>query len=350
MSKKILRTVGTALHRRKLILIGVCLALVWMVILAPERLFAAVIANPTSAPSIIDIHVNENVIAAGDIVFTGIYDIPYTTPPVGTNASQTFIIRLMDPTGTTDLGSAVPYNYTSYEYGYDWGAFSLYFAAGNSLSWGTSYIIQIAENPSQFTSPLVWNTTVTSAEYSSVATDQTDQQADMAQAMFTIGSALGTDMGETLFAPVSGTQELTNSGTIYFTGAIESLQAMCPAIFTVQTNTLNLTATSWTTAASWTNYMTQFSGTWVGTAETATGNQFGMSGNMIFGLIFIAPLCLIFFWLSGRKFNTTDPGLVCSSVFLELGVVMGWVTIPLFATAIQCMGIYVAYLWFFARG
>jgi hypothetical protein len=201
---------------------------VWMVILTPERLFAAIIANPTSAPSIIDIHVNENVIAAGDIVFTGIYDIPYTTPPVGTNASQTFIIRLMDPTGTTDLGSAVPYNYTTYEYGYDWGAFSLYFAAGNSLSWGTSYIIQIAENPSQFTSPLVWNTTVTSASYSSVATDQTDQQADMAQAMFTIGSALGTDMGETLFAPVSGTQELTNSGTIYFTGAIESLQAAKP--------------------------------------------------------------------------------------------------------------------------
>ena len=349
MPKKIIRAVGDTLHRRKLILIGVCLALVWIVILAPERLFATT-ANPTSAPTITNIYVNQNVITTGDIVFTGIYDIPYSTPPVGTNASQTFIIRLMDPTGTTDLGSAVPYNYTSYEYGYDWGAFSLYFAAGNSLSWGTSYIIQIAENPSQFTSPLVWNTTVTSASYSSVATDQTDQQADLATQLFTIGSALGTDFNQVLFALVGSTNELTPQGEIYFRGAIESVQAMCPLIFTVQTNTLNLTSTAWTTAATWTNYMTQFNGTWVGTAMTATGNQFGMSGNMIYGLIFIAPLCLIFLWASGRKFNTTDPGLVASSVLLEMGVVMGWVTIPLFATAFQLMGIYVAYLWFFARG
>ena len=156
MPKHYFCSIRAALHRRKLILIGVCLALVWMVILAPERLFAAVIANPTSAPSIIDIHVNENVIAAGDIVCTGIYDIPYTTPPVGTNASQTFIIRLMDPTGTTDLGSTVPYNYTTYEYGYDWGAFSLYFAAGNSLVWGTSYIIQIRVSQEMKVDILKW--------------------------------------------------------------------------------------------------------------------------------------------------------------------------------------------------
>jgi hypothetical protein len=311
---------------------------------------SATTANPTSTPTITDIHVNENVIASGDMVFTGLYDIPYSTLPSGVNASQTFIIRLMDPTGTTDLGSTVPYDYATYEYGYDWGAFSLYFPAGNSLTWNTLYIIQIAENPAQFTTPLVWNTAITASAYSSVATDQTDQQQDMANQIYTLGKALSTDFNETLFAAVDNQQELTNSGQTYFVAAIESLQAMCPAIFTVQTNTLNLTATSWTTAASWTNYMTQFNGTWVGTAMTATGNQFGMSGNMIFGLIFIAPLCLIFLWLSGRKFNTTDPGLVCSTVLLEMGVIMGWVTIPLFATVIQCCGIYVAYLWFFARG
>jgi hypothetical protein len=94
----------------------------------PEHLFAAGIANPTSTPTIIDVHVNQNVIATGDIVFTGVYDIPYTTPPT-TTANLTFIIRLMDPTGTIDLGSTVPFDYSAYENGYDWGVFSLYFPA-----------------------------------------------------------------------------------------------------------------------------------------------------------------------------------------------------------------------------
>jgi hypothetical protein len=349
MPQKIIRTVGAALHRRKFITIGICLALVWMVVLLPENLFAAGITNPTSTPTIIDVHVNENVIATGDIVFTGLYDIPYTTAPT-TTANLTFIIRLMDPTGTIDYGSTVPFDYTAYQNGYDWGAFSLYFPAGNSLTWGTLYIIQIAENPAQFTSPEVWNTTITSSAYSSVAADQTDQQNDLATQLSTIGQTLGTDMNETLFALVGTINELTAQGETYFRGAIESVQAMCPAIFTVQTNTLNLTATAWTTAASWTNYLTQFNGTWVGNAMNATGNQFGMSGNMAMGLIFIAPLCLVFLWLSGRKFNATDPGLVASCVLLEMGTVMGWVSIALFATIIQCCAIYIAYLWFLARG
>jgi hypothetical protein len=82
---------------------------------------------------------------------------------------------------------------------------------------------------------------------------------------------------------------------------------------------------------------------------TATGNQFGMSGNMVMGLIFIVPACMIFLVLSAKRFNTTDPGLVACSVVLEMGTVMGWVSIALFATTFQLMGIYIAYLFFFSR-
>jgi hypothetical protein len=349
MSCRLFHPSPAALYRAKIIAIVVSFLLAGVVILLPEHLFAASIANPTSTPTINSVHVNENVIATGDIVFTGLYDIPYTTPPTNT-ANLTFIIRLMDPTGVTDLGSTVPFDYSAYENGYDWGVFSLYFPAGNSLTWGSLYIIQITENPAQFTTPLVWNTTIASSAYSSGATDQTDQQTDLATQLSTIGTTLGTDMNETLFALVGSQNELTAQGETYFRGAIESVQAMCPAIFTVQTNTLNLTATAWTTASTWTNYLTQFNGTWVGNAMTATGNQFGMSGNMAMGLIFIAPLCFVFIFLSGRKFNTTDPGLVTSCVILEMGVVMGWVSIALFATLFQSCAIYIAYLWFLARG
>ena len=88
----------------------------------PLPVFAA-IANPDTAPTIWDVHVNQNVISQGDIVFTGLYNIPYATPPTAT-ADQTFIIRLMDPTGTTDLGSVAPFNYNGYHNGYNQGAFS----------------------------------------------------------------------------------------------------------------------------------------------------------------------------------------------------------------------------------
>jgi hypothetical protein len=58
---------------------------------------------------------------------------------------------------------------------------------------------------------------------------------------------------------------------------------------------------------------------------------------------------MIFLVLSAKRFNTTDPGLVCSAVILEMGTVMGWVSIALFATTFQLMGIYIAYLFFFSR-
>jgi hypothetical protein len=81
----------------------------------------------------------------------------------------------------------------------------------------------------------------------------------------------------------------------------------------------------------------------------ATGDQFGMSGNMAMGMIVIAPLCLGCLVLSGMKFRTTDPGLVAASVVLEMGAVMGWVPAVIFATIFQFMGIYIAYLIFFSR-
>ena len=348
MSNRLFNTSSAPLHRAKTIRIALVVAIliVWTVILLPLPVFAA-IANPDTAPTVWDVHVNQNVISTGDIVFTGLYNIPYATPPTVT-ADQTFIIRLMDPTGTTDLGSVAPFNYNGYHNGYNQGAFSLYFAAGNALTWGTTYVIQIAENPSQFASPLKWNTSLTAGMYTSVTT-QTDNQTDLASQMFTIGSVLATDFNEKLFTLAGSRQVLTADGEIYFRGAINGLQSMAPALFAIQQNTLDLSSTAWTTSSTWTNYLTRFNNTWVGAAMTATGNQFGMSGNMVMGLIFIVPACMIFLILSAKRFNTTDPGLVACSVVLEMGTVMGWVSIALFATTFQLMGIYIAYLFFFSR-
>ena len=158
--------------------------------------------------------------------------------------------------------------------------------------------------------PLKWNTSLTAGMYTSV-TAQTDNQTDLASQIYTIGSILATDFNEKLFTLVGSRQVLTSDGETYFRGAINGLQSMAPALFAIQQNTLDLSSTAWTTSSTWTNYLTRFNGTWVGTAMTATGNQFGMSGNMAMGLIFIVPACMIFLIISAKRFNTTDPGLVC---------------------------------------
>lgn len=335
---------GTNLPNKLIAAIGILL--IWVIILIPLPVFATT-ADPDSSPTITQIHVNRYLIESGDMVITGLYNIPYATEPT-LHADQTFIIRLMDTAGTTEIGSVVPFAYSGYHNGYREGAFSLYFPASAGLVWGSAYIIQISENPAQFATPLKWNTTIKSGDYTSFIT-LTDNWADLAHQVFIIGQTLETAFNKTLFSIVGTREVLTADGEVYFRGAINGLQSMAPALFVIQQGTADLTARTWTTA-SFDAYLTRFNGTWVGDAMTATGNQFGMSGNMAMGLLLIAPLCLGMLVFSGMKFRTTDPGLVGASVILEMGAVMGWVPAAIFATIFQLMGMYIAYLFFFSRG
>lgn len=347
MPKDIVRAVGDTLHRRKLIaIVATGLLLFLTVTLFPLNMFAQTIANPTSTPTVTQIMVNRNLAETGDILFTGLYDIPYTTLPTLT-ADQTFIIRLMDTDGSTELGSVIPFNFATFKNGYDQGVLSFYFPAGNSLSWGSSYIIQIAENPSQFDTPLTWNTSISSSAYTTLTT-QSDNQTDLASQVYALGSILASTYSQTLFSTSGTSETLTSIGEQYFRAVINGLQTMAPALFVIQQNNLNYSDDTWTTSA-FDAYMTRFNGTWVGDAMASTGNQFGMSGNIAMCLIFIIPLCIGCLIFSGMKFKTTDPGLVMASVMLEMGAVMGWVPTALFAITLQFMAMYIGYLLFFAR-
>ena len=309
----------------------------------------ATTADPDSAPTIVNITIDRNLIAAGDWLITGLYNIPYASPPT-LHADQTFIIRFMQTDGTTEIGAVAPYAYAGYHYGYGQGCFSIYLSpsVAGGLSWGTSYFIQITENPSQFPTPLKWVTTLSASNYASFTT-QADNQADVATQIYTIGSILAPIYNKTFFTTVGTREILTADGEAYFRGAVSGIQSMAPALFVVQQNTVDLTSRTWTNAA-FNAYLTRFNGTWVGDIMTQTGDQFGMNGNMVMGMIIIAPLCIGLLIVAGMKFRTTDPGLVGASVILEMGAVMGWVPAAIFAMTFQLMGIYIAYLLFYSRG
>jgi hypothetical protein len=347
MPKDTVRAARNTLHRRKFIAITVIgLLLVSPVISLPLKALAQTTADPGSTPTVTHILVDQNLAETGDILITGLYDIPYTTLPTLT-ADQTFIIRLMAADGTTELGSVTPFDFATFKNGYDQGVFSFYFPSGNALSWGTAYIIQIAENPAQFDTPLTWNTTIPSSAYTTLTT-QADNQTNLASQVYTLGSILQSAYSQTLFTTSGTSETLTSIGEQYFRAVINGLQTMAPALFVIQQNNLNYTDDTWTTAA-FDTYMERFNGTWVGDAMASTGNQFGMSGNMAMCLIFIVPLCVGCLIFSGMKFKTTDPGLVMASVALEMGAVMGWLPTALFAIILQLMAMYIGYLLFFAR-
>lgn len=309
-------------------------------------------AGPDTTPTITMIHVNQNVVLSGDMVFTGYYNIPYATLPTLT-ADKLFIIRLFSTDGTTELGSVTPFAYSGFKNGYNEGAFSLYFTSSLvtslGLVWDRPYILQIAENPSEFATPLIWNTTIATGDYTTLTT-HADNQADLASQVFSLGSSLSATYNQSIFSTSGGSgSALTDIGEAYFRGAIPGLQNMAPSLFVIQVDNLDYTNTAWTTNA-FDAYMTRFASSWVGAAQTAVGNTFGMSGNMAMGMIFIAPLCIILLVFSGMKFRTTDPGLIGAAVILEMGAVMGWVPAALFATIFQLMAIYIGYLIFFSRG
>jgi len=158
------------------------------------------------------------------------------------------------------------------------GAFSFYSRRVMQILWGTDYTIQIAENPSQFTAPETWNTSIKTSDYTTLNT-HADNSADLASQVYSLGTVLQADYNQTLFDTSGNGQTLTEIGEAYFRGAISACKIWRRSLrdpgvpIPIPSNTV------WTTAA-FDNYMARFNDTWVGDAMSATGDQFGMSGNM----------------------------------------------------------------------
>ncbi len=326
----------------------VCLAFA-ILPLVPST-FAFAIAHPDSTPSISDIHANRNLVETGDLLIYGQYDIPYAGwASLGVNADRSFIIRLLDPTGVTELGAITPYVY--FHNGYDEGIFSFYFPAATAPAWGLAYIIRISENPAHFLSPVSTDTVmpISSSTYT-ILTSQADNRADLTSNLITLGHNLESIYSVTLFT-TSGSRTVLSSpyGTGYIRGAVYGIQAMAPSLFVVQVAALDLTSTNWTTTQ-FDVYEHRFDGTWVGTAQNATASQLGTTPQMAMSMIFVVPFMIGAVVFTAMKWKRIEPGLITCAVILIMAVLMGWLPKAIFASLNQFMAIYLAYVLFYARG
>ena len=306
---------------------------------------ALAISSPDSSPTASNIRVNHNLITTGDLLVTGDYSIPYASVPA-TAADETYLFQLLD--GVTQLGAVTPY--IQFDSGYNRGIFSFYFenATASGISWASAYTIRIAQNPAHFPSPVYNDFNLLPSNYT---TDNTTNGNQTELAIYLLASANRLaqyyDDETILDSTVSGTVLSSPTGETYFQGAIPGVQAMAPSLFIVQVLEYEPEYRTWTTDYS-DNQTTRFDGTWAGAGANATAVQFGLTSQTAMGFI---PLSLVLgsIILSSMKWRRIQPGLVISSVFLIMSLLMGWLSPAVFAIVFQCLGIYVAYLLFLAR-
>ena len=107
-------------------------------------IFALATSNPDSTPTISNIKANRYLIESGDVLIYGEYDIPYASLP-DESAADTYIFRLLDIDGSTELGAVAPF--PLFDNGYNEGVFGFYFSASDNLTWGEAYTVRISQNP-----------------------------------------------------------------------------------------------------------------------------------------------------------------------------------------------------------
>lgn len=306
---------------------------------------ARAIPHPDDDPSVYNLHVNRNLFTSGDALFYGQYLLPYADPP-DTLADDAFIIRLIDTDNVTELGAVTPYAF--FDNGYNYGAFGIYIESG--IVWDANYTLRISESPAQFDEPASVDHVIQASVYSSRIT-QEDNKLELAVNILDIAQNLEQHYTDYALveASAAGTVLSAPTGENYFRAAIPGIQSMAPSLFLVQIVSLDYTAENWTMER-FETYEERFEETWVGTSANATASQFGFTVQTAMALIAIMPASIGAIILSHKKWRKAEPGFIVATVLLIMAVVMGWLPKAIFAAIFQLMGIYIAYLWFYARG
>lgn len=268
---------------------GIILALLAVLLIATPAY--ADTADPDSTPTVDKINIYRNLLETGDWLVLVYANIPYATPP-STPVTQTFIWRLMDTDNVTEKASTVGTNYNDDGYGYN--VYSMYLTADNAtgMTYGgaVSYTIRLSGNPAVFDTPPVYNYSVNAGDYST-ETAGTAIQAELAARILALAGDLDSKWGlpaaYSLLTQNETATVLSVYGEAFFRGAIHGLQAMAPRAFSVVIRAIDIDPRAWSE-----NYTadltTQWSGTWVETAQEAGKVLFGTDWDLLSMIILLA--------------------------------------------------------------
>lgn len=271
----------------KILRVFVVIAVIMAALLWATPVFADT-SLPDQAPTVESINAYRNLLETGDVLILVFANIPYETVPPDP-VTETFIWRLIDTDGTTELGNTVGYAYQ--DSGYGWNLYSMYFSAADALTWGNLYYVKLYGNPSAFDDPPEYTYQMAADDYSSL-TESAAVKAELATRILNISADL--EIKWSLSSDYLLTLELGTVLSVYgesfFRGAIFGLQALAPALFRFAVTDLDTADRAWTDDYS-ANLTTQYTGTWVDTAKAAGGTLFGTSYDLL-SIIIVGVLCL----------------------------------------------------------
>ena len=278
-------------------------------------------ADPDSTPTIQNFNVYRNLLETGDWLLVIYANIPYGTLP-STPVTSTFIWRMIDIDGVTELGDTVGYAYNDDGYGYN--VYSMYWSAAevtaNGMIWNTAYGVRLSGNPAVFDTPPTYNYTIAIGDYSTL-TVTADVQVELGARILDIAADLDNKWGlsgtTSLLTQADAGTVLSLSGEAFFRGAIFGIQAMAPTIFSVIIRNLNIVDRTWTDNYTL-NLTAQWGGTWVDTARAAGQALFGTDYDLLSIIMLLAMsvgLLIGNIMLTGDHWN----GMVDVAVFFVIG-------------------------------
>lgn len=278
-------------------------------------------ADPDSTPTIESFNVYRNLLETGDWLLVIYANIPYSVLP-STPVTSTFIWRMIDVDGVTELGDTVGYAYNDDGYGYN--VYSMYWSAAevtaNGMVWNTAYTVRLSGNPAVFDTPPTYNYNIAIGDYSTL-TITFEVQAELGARILVIAADLenkwGLSVTTSLLTQTDAGTVLSLSGEAFFRGAIFGIQALAPTIFSVIIRNLNIIDRTWTDNYS-SNLVTMWTGTWVETSQEAGKALFGTDYDLLSIIMLLAMsvgLLIGNIMLTGDHWN----GLTDVAIFAVIG-------------------------------
>ena len=257
-------------------------------------------SQPDSVPAPLEIDVYRNMLETGDQLYIFYINIPYAVVPDAL-VTEAFIWRLIDTDNITELGQTTGSVFQDNGYGYN--VYSMYFAAADAPTWGADYTVRLSENPSVFDAPIDFNYGISSGDYS-ILTETEDVQAEIAARVIGLAKQLDTRWS---LAPADSLIKEQETGTVLslngetvFRAAIFGLQALAPTAFDIVVGLITATDRTWTDNYT-SNVVTQYTGTWIGTAQNAGASMFNKSYDLLSVILVLIAVAGI---LIGNMFIT----------------------------------------------
>lgn len=271
--------------------------------------------------------------------------------PSESPASDSILFRLYDTDNTTLKATATPYVFSFWTgvNGYGKGVDAFYFSASdNAPAWGAEAKINIYGLPAFFDPPQTATYTLTAGDYTSANT-QVENREELYNYILLLADRLETnypDDGITLKTSSDSGIVLSTYGELYFRGAIEGLQNLCPDLFFIQVYIPEMMPVEPYDMSLQTTYTDRLDDTDMERGFDRLGDVLGITGIAVTaGVFFVLVLALCIYCV--KKDYGLEAGIGGSSLIGILSaLVIGDLLFTLLMVATLLAGIGLVYLIF----